>query len=233
MKKILLILIISSLLLNGCQKQANPNGHFKTIDNTLDIMTMAEYEDKLYLATNEGLYVMDSNNQISLVKLIKPLSIIHTLFVSSNKDLYVGGMNGLIIIKSNKTQTYFDDRENWLPDTRILCVYEDNNNNKDTIYIGTFSGLGILNPKTMSGNIMTEKDGLLSNNVNVITRTDDGSLWLASYNVRGGGITKIKDSKIKYYKDELATINITSLLKEKKQTLFCRWYVQLWRDDRI
>lgn len=215
MKKIILAMMI--IVLVACQKQTTYENKFDIINQTLDIMTMIEFDELLYLATNEGLYTMDKKGQISSVELIQSLSIIHTLFVGEDHNLYVGGMNGLLVIEPNKTQKYYDSKMEWLPDIRVLSVHGDD---KGTLYIGTFGGLGILNLETMTGTVMTEEDGLLVPMVNVITTTRDGSLWLASYNVRAGGITRIKEDNITYYKDNLASIHITSFLYEDDKLYF-------------
>ena len=209
-------LILTTIFVTSCSKN-NYSKAFETINSNLDILTMKEYNGLLYLGTNDGLYTMDKDEKIKKVDLIKPLSLIHAIYITKNNMLFIGGMNGLISIDSNNKQIYYNDSENWIPDIRILSIYEDNDEN---LYIGTFNGLGILNQKTKNSKVLTSKNGLLVSMVNLITKTNDNSLWLASYNTRSGGITRIKDNKFYKYTNELASINITCYLKEKNKIYF-------------
>ncbi len=212
MKQIGLLLIMVMMIV-GCSSPVSSDGLqvFEVVDQSLDVMKMIEYRDQLYLGTNEGLFIMEDNKVIKSVDLVEPLSIIHTLYVAEDNQLYIGGMNGLIVMNHEGDQIYYDEEEDWLPDTRVLYV---TGNEEGTLYIGTFSGVSILKLDSMSAEVFTEKDGLMVPMVNRIVPTQDGSLWLASYNVREGGMTRIKDGQVTYYKDELATTHITSVLYE-------------------
>lgn len=210
MKRIISLLTIL-LVMSACSTSQTEevSQSFDVIDTSLDVLVMTEFMDQLYIGTNEGLYVKDQADGISPVDLIKPLSLIHTLYVAKDGQLYIGGMNGLIVMTPDGQQAYYDDTASWLPDTRVLYVTGDDDG---TIYIGTFGGLGILDIKTMTGETLTEEDGLLVQMVNRIVLTEDGSIWLASYNVRNGGITRLKEGVMTYYQDELASIHITATL---------------------
>ncbi len=215
MKQIIYLMVL--LLLSGCTSETKIPQSFEVIDQSVDVMVMREFNEQLYLGTNEGLFIMNDDHQIQAVELIKSLSLIHTLYVAEDQRLYVGGMNGLISINESGKQTYYDASEEWLPDTRVLYVTGDESG---SLYIGTFGGLGILELSGMKGSVMTVEDGLLVAMVNRIVLPEDGSLWLASYNVRNGGITRVKNNQIIYYEDELASIHITSILQLENQLYF-------------
>lgn len=220
MKRWMIIILVVLVATSGCAGQEGSflEQRFVPLNDTLDIMMMTAYEDHLYLATNEGLYRMGQDKTIEEVALMKPLSLIHWLHVAKDGKLYVAGMNGLIVMDGPQDQSYYNVEASWLPDSRVLHVTEDE---EGTLYIGTFGGLGILDPETMSGRTMTVEEGLLVPMVNRTVVTDDGTLWLASYNVRGGGITRVdEEGKVYHYTEVLATPHITSTLLEDKRLYF-------------
>lgn len=189
----------------------NENGKYVKLDNipfNSGIETMAEdYQGNLWFTSSRQgvLKIVTSNFQD-----INELADLDEEVVNSTclhrGHLYIGTDKGLRILDSRYRQVSNDLTE-YLDETRIRCINEDNDGN---LWISTYTnGLGLIcvneNGEMTS---FTEKNGYVNNSTRCTVTGNDGSILAAT----NGGVVKIKNGKIEKTFGESSGISNTVIL---------------------
>lgn len=218
---ILLFLGLFSLFINYNKKGKIEDNIFKNEIRKIDVMVLENYNSNLYVGTTKGLFILkekENNFILEEVKLKIKLTFIRSVFKDSNDNLWVGGNEGLICILKDGREILYDKESGDLPDNRINSIMESSQGN---IWIGTWGGAAEIN-KNGSINIFKKEEGLLVDMVNQIIEDDTKGILFASYNVRSGGISYLKNNKFSYYTDKngLVNINTTAIIKLEDGSLY-------------
>ncbi|MDR1517797.1 MAG: response regulator [Dysgonamonadaceae bacterium] len=155
---------------------------FRAKTNIQSISRILVSEDKIWLGSNNGLYLMEEG---SSPQVIIPDKDIFSIFESSTKDIWIGSrMNGLYKIAPDGTTTVYT--ENNPPGTRIASdqireLVEDNSGN---IWFGTFKGLQKFNPHTQDFTLYARDNlsgGLTHSSVFSLCFDRQGTIWAGTY----------------------------------------------------
>ncbi|MFM7023020.1 MAG: two-component regulator propeller domain-containing protein [Flavobacteriales bacterium] len=150
-----------------------------------DILSIEEYHNELYIGTKKGgLAVFTGDGFSPRFGLNAKLSrSIKCLFADSKGQLWIGGDNGLAVLKNDKITTY--DVENGLPDKAINDITEINGE----IWIATNAGLVLVEEDGFK--TYTTKDGLPSDQILSLTKDKGDVLWIGT----GKGAAKMSDNQ--------------------------------------
>ncbi|RLD60672.1 MAG: hypothetical protein DRI95_15180 [Bacteroidetes bacterium] len=212
---------------SGLSKIKNKKGKvtlsksYKLIENRINRL-FVDGTNKLWIACNTGLYLMNDEN-------IKPFEIfisgknitnilVNDICEIKNGDLLIGTENmGLIILNPNTHEAvnykYLSNNKNSIINDRVRKVFEDD---KGNIWIGTRYGLSIYNLANKnfinySQNII-QQGSLSHNSVKDIYRDNSGGIWIATY---AGGLNYFHpgNNMFKHVKEEFGIANTLSYNK--------------------
>lgn len=107
------------------------------------------------------------------------------LFESSDQKLWMGGGGGLFYLEKG-AKTIKEADLSHLKSRNVFCILEDHHRQ---IWVGTDFGFGRLNSKT--GEVFTEKEGLVHNNVIGMLEDRNGFFWMST----GNGLSKFDPVK--------------------------------------
>ncbi|MCX6182934.1 MAG: SpoIIE family protein phosphatase [Bacteroidetes bacterium] len=154
-----------------------------------EVLAIEEYQGELYVGTKRGgLAVFKGDGFSQRFGLNAKLSRnIRCLFADSKGQLWIGGDNGLSILKNDKITTY--TAAEGLPDNTVNDITEI----AGEIWVATNSGLVLVQEdgfKTYS-----VKEGLPSNIILSLTKDQDDNLWIGT----AKGAAKLVDGKFVLY----------------------------------
>ncbi|WP_071843102.1 two-component regulator propeller domain-containing protein [Pontibacter korlensis] len=111
------------------------------------------------------------------------LSYISAIAEDANKNIWVGGNNGIAVLdkRTGKTMRYRSNPKDskTLASNNILYIHTDSRKNT---WIATSEGLHLYQPKDKSFRLFTQKDGLPHNIVLTILEDDEHNLWVSTPN---------------------------------------------------
>jgi signal transduction histidine kinase/ligand-binding sensor domain-containing protein/DNA-binding response OmpR family regulator len=138
--------------------------------------------DRLWIGTNNGLYVMDKNKSITC---IIPDIEIYALYESSKNEIWVSSRNnGLFQINSSGSITKFlhdASNPNTIAHNQVREIVEDN---RGSLWIGTFKGLNKYNPNTKQFTVYVKDNtpGSMSHSsVFSLYKDNQGTIWAGTY----------------------------------------------------
>ncbi len=102
--------------------------------------------------------------------------------------------------------------------------YEDREGN---LWIG--AGSGLYRAREAAIKVVTEMDGLSSNNVYSIYEDRNGGLWFGTW---GGGVTRIKDGCVTQYRETSNANFITTIYEDRDGSMWIGTTERLYRLDR-
>ena len=196
-----------------------PENVFTSSNGIWDIKK--EREDKFWLATDVGLFLLQKINTQWKIEPFKGqpaiTELVWKVFIDDNKNIWCGTFDGGVIlipnVERNKDLTYFRyksivNNENSLTDNNVTEFFLDS---KNRFWIGTLNGLNCLKESyqelNLSGNEKPElkfdrfiagklTDSTLNNNeINCIYENYDGKIWIST---TGGGINIYHPEKKKF-----------------------------------
>ena len=179
-----------------------------------NIQDITGYKNKIFIGTNDGLSVLDKNDNYKITNYTDkeglPSNKIRSLFVDSKGNLFIGTNNGLCVLDSNNKLidiTYIFDRMG-VSDRFIRAVFEDS---KGNYYIGCFleGGLIKINPNTKEykvyKNIEHDETSISSNCIRYINEDLNGNILVGtSY---GLNILDVEKDTFKSYTEKDGLIN--------------------------
>ncbi len=193
---------------------------FLAVDRELDIMSLGIHNGLLYAGTPDGLFMVKGNYpdfRLEPVPLKNKLTYIRAIG-SIRDQLWVGGLEGLVQVSPDGSEVLHTKASGALPDSRVNTIYPAPGGD---VWVGTWGGAVCFSENERLP-FVTEDTGLIKDMVNVILQDRTGAVWFASYNVRGGGISRLYDGTFTHYTAEngLVNINTTSALFTDENTLW-------------
>lgn len=171
----------------------------------------------LYVATSEGLvYKKDSifTNE-GLPGVLKNQYLVCLTIDDKNHLWVLTNENGVYEVYQNTIINHFTSSDGLLSNQNNYVKYQ-----KGKIYLGGTEGLNIIVDGEISS--ITAKDGLRGKTVIASQMSDNGWLWVGSYN----GFCRIKKDKAEYFSEQhpLSGRDITSLLEDSEGNLWVSTY---------
>lgn len=217
--KIIFFAVAYIFIMTGCStEEKGANIGFVPMAPSLDIMSLAVYENKIYAGTPDGVYILKDNEPVlEKMNFERPISYVRALFVDSKNRLWIGSSEGITLVDSEGIVKVYDDTD-LLPDKRVNTVYETKDGD---LWIGTWGGAVLLDPSLKVKETFTVDNGLLKNMVNVIYEDAYKGIFFASYNERGGGISYLNTGTFTYFDEkDLININTTALYAANEDELW-------------
>ena len=156
-------------------------------------------------------------NQINIPSIPNPV-MINALLMDRDSILFVAHDQGLSI-RDNKNHWETLTQDSGLPGKMTLALTKTKNGE---IWVGTNKGALKFSYHDRNNltivTILTSKEGLLHDFVNVILEDADSGIWFGNYAAPEGGLSRLKDGSWQYWttEDNLPHPNITSLMLDKK-----------------
>lgn len=205
---ITLFMIVTKLL--GQVEKERPKPGFTSLLEKEDIACLVEDEKMIYAGGANGLFTIDKEtletNEIGDYHYLRDLAL-------DERGLWLATDTGLVLIMEKTTRIY--TKADGLPDDRVLCIDPIEEGH---YWLGTWGGAVELvvdeENKGLIKNKYTSENGLLTDNVNVISQDHVGGLWFGSYVAPRGGVSVLKDGTWQYFTTEDALLhgNITSII---------------------
>ena len=174
--------------------------HLK-MNGSIEMFT-SDYQGNIWTCSStQGVMKIVANNFVNLTDEAKlPKKTVNTTCLH-NDLLYIGTETGLAIIDKNKQQIK-NELIDFIGDSRIRCITEDNDKN---IWIGTFTNNKGLICQAPDGKItsFTTKNGMTDNKIRVIKTAKDNSILCGT----NDGFSIIKNQKV------IKTIGKTDIIK--------------------
>lgn len=179
----------------------NESNDFVTYFPGKDMYYILIKEDWIYTAGADGVFLLSKEDFHA--KMI-PIKYSYALAVKENR-IIIGSDTG--IAEFEKDCRIRSELDNQLKDRHVRVIFTDK---EDKIWVGTFLGA-----VCEDGRILDQKNGLISDMVNFMLHTSDGSLWLGSYVAPQGGISVYKGGKTDTFPNP-AHRNITAMVELSK-----------------
>ena len=178
----------------GVQKLST--GKFVTVrmDTTVNSICEDNLRSLVWLGCDKGLFCYDPKKSVfvenKITEFCSNIRIRH-VGITENGSLLVcsyGGYGQILIDKDDKI-TFWNKEKGLSGDmVRIATFCSDGK-----LYVGTTSGLNIIDTETNKIKIMTRDDGLPNEYIMCIHETSDGSIWCGT---DGSGIFVLKDGAV-------------------------------------
>lgn len=160
------------------------------MNGSIEMLT-SDYQGNIWACSStQGVMKIVANNFVNITEEAKlPKKTVNTTCLH-NDLLYIGTESGLRIIDKNM-QTINNSLTEYVADSRIRCIVEDNNNN---IWVGTFTNDKGLVCQSPDGKItaFTTKEGIADNKIRALKLAKDNSLLCGT----NDGFSIIKNQKV-------------------------------------
>ena len=133
-----------------------------------------DYNNTTWIGTNKGLCTLEAG-KINRYNALQNQTI-NCIYATTQNGLWIGTNNGLYNITNGIVSLY--NTQNGLSDNAVNCISQKNSSKE--LYIGTKSGLTILNLSTQNCQNYHVFNGLLDEDVTTITCTQQGLMWIGS-----------------------------------------------------
>ncbi|MCF6776641.1 PQQ-binding-like beta-propeller repeat protein [Thiotrichales bacterium 19X7-9] len=168
--------------------------------NRIAIGRFADNQNKIYLATNQGLSISKPDGSFinKTTKDNLPSQSIRDVFLDNKGYIYLATSNGIAILDQNDNVIKVVKTTDGLISNNVNRIFVDSN---DNIYAGTDSGLSIYNSQTDTWISKTTDDGLSQNAIYAI-EVVDGVIYAGTSQYLSistdGGTTWYKDRGVGY-----------------------------------
>ena len=160
------------------------------MNGSIEMLT-SDYQGNIWAcASTQGVMKIVASNFVNITEEAKlPKKTVNTTCLH-NDLLYIGTESGLRIIDKNM-QAINNSLTEYVADSRIRCIVEDNNNN---IWVGTFTNDKGLVCQSPDGKItaFTTKEGIADNKIRALKVAKDNSLLCGT----NDGFSIIKNQKV-------------------------------------
>lgn len=224
-----LVLVIAMLIIGGTlaitaldlirnAEAQRPKAGFVSILANEDICTMGYNGTTLFVAGANGIFQINPETMTS--EELGDFSYVRCLYADES-GLWAGTDTGLYHLGGNQITRY--TTKDGLPDDRVLAIVALENNN---LCLGTWGG-AVEMAVTETGALSvltayTSQNGLLTDNVNVISQDRLGGLWFGSYVAPRGGVSvRLPNGEWQHFTTENGLLhgNITGILKRRDGTV--------------
>lgn len=227
--KIKILVIVFSVLVIGVTLTMTVSAVFRNLEGSRpkegfnilipdeDICTMAKDGSTLFAGGANGIFMV--NTETLETEEIGDFEYVRSLAMDST-GLWAGTDTGLVHITADQTVKF--TVADGLPDNRVLYVYPIGDGH---FWLGTWGGAVEIAvdeyDKISIKNLYTSKNGLLADNVNVISMDSKNGLWFGSYVAPRGGVSVLTEGQWEYFTtdDALLHANITSIINCQDQTV--------------
>ncbi|MEE0894243.1 MAG: adenylate/guanylate cyclase domain-containing protein [Treponema sp.] len=167
---------------------------FKTIplNTTVNAIANDKFREVVWIASDNGVYCYSGNKFVEnkITKECRNVRI-RDVSVTENGDLLVSSYDKLGVMKYDLNSNFVSwKKEDGLTGNKARVTFKAKNGD---IYIGTTTGLNIVDCKTGKITNITKEDGIANDYIMCITQTPDGRIWCGT---DGGGIFILKDRKV-------------------------------------
>jgi ligand-binding sensor domain-containing protein len=171
-----------------------------------------DFSGKTWIGTTKGLCTFE-NGHLKLYDALKNQAI-NCLYPTTQSGLWVGTNDGLFNINNGTLTLYTID--NGLADNYINCISQKTSTKE--LFIGTKNGLTILNIATQNCTNYHIMNGLLDEDVTVITTTPEGLVWIGSKS----GLVNFDGKTFSYFsiRQDNNTNHIRSLIIDYENNLW-------------
>lgn len=212
------------------QSQGETDQHFKLSGNFIRALQYDKKRESLWIGTDQhGLNRIDlksrkiqrfpyNNDPTAL-----PHAQIHSLYLDSDNNLWVGTSNGLSLWDdgSNTFRTiHATDSPNSLSDSQVYSIYQTD---QDHLWLGTGNGLNLFNINQFSVvKRLFERDGLVNSTIYNILPDNQGLYWISTAN----GLSHFDPTKVNFdnyypqYDAQSSGFSFHSWHKSKKILLY-------------
>ena len=160
------------------------------MNGSIEMLT-SDYQGNIWACSStQGVMKIVANNFVNITEESKlPKKTVNTTCLH-NDLLYIGTESGLRIIDKNM-QAINNSLTEYVADSRIRCIVEDNNNN---IWVGTFTNDKGLVCQSPDGKItvFTTKEGIADNKIRALKVAKDNSILCGT----NDGFSIIKNQKV-------------------------------------
>ncbi len=160
------------------------------MNGSIEMLT-SDYQGNIWACSStQGVMKIVANNFVNITEEAKlPKKTVNTTCLH-NDLLYIGTESGLRIIDKNM-QAINNSLTEYVADSRIRCIVEDNNNN---IWVGTFTNDKGLVCQSPDGKItaFTTKEGIADNKIRALKVAKDNSILCGT----NDGFSIIKNQKV-------------------------------------
>lgn len=160
------------------------------MNGSIEMLT-SDYQGNIWACSStQGVMKIVANNFVNITEEAKlPKKTVNTTCLH-NDLLYIGTESGLRIIDKNM-QAINNSLTEYVADSRIRCIVEDNNNN---IWVGTFTNDKGLVCQSPDGKItaFTTKEGIADNKIRALKIAKDNSILCGT----NDGFSIIKNQKV-------------------------------------
>lgn len=182
-----------------------------------DICTMTYDDEILWAGGATGLFRV--NTKTLVTEEVGNYTYVRSLAFDET-GLWVASDSGLFHFTGKQTDTYTS--KDGLPDTRVLCIYPLGGGR---FWLGTWGGAVEIAWSEDQGiqikNCYTSHNGLLVDNVYVISQDSQGGLWFGSYVAPAGGVSLLSDDQWQYFttQNSLLHANTTAIINRRDDTV--------------
>lgn len=179
------------------------SGLFTTTNGMNDqkATSVAWYDKKLYVGTNDGINILDGNRITSFpLNNELPSSGINCLLADSRNNLWIGSGGGYS--KYSGGRIYSMTQDDGLINNEVQCIIEDS---KMNVWLGTLGGLARITGDQLTD--FVEEDGLTYKKIYCLAEDPAGNIWIGTF---GGGIFRLDVSKDSVPISNIATNKILS-----------------------
>jgi ligand-binding sensor domain-containing protein len=178
---------------------------FSNTDTTLlvtlseTITSIAQFNNKFYLGTNNGLFTFDfATNSVDEVPLPPKRRLINriTHLNSTSNELWIGSKGGLLMLDTALRFNHFtadETQSKSLVSNNITALFSDNQGNK---WIGTIAGISKYAPSVRHFGLLNEfwfANKRFNNNVYHVYEDKAGTIWLGTLS---GGLVRLSNNRI-------------------------------------
>jgi len=169
----------------------------KKLEKANNVETIINYlynqKKHVIATTNNGIYYIDKKtfkitsfekmHNLEENNILRNKSL-HDLLIDKKGVYWIASSKGLLKFDGKKFKTYLHNKnnKNSIASNLVFSVLEDGNK----IWIGTNSGLSLLNTKTEKIKNFTTEDGLANNLITNFYKENDSILWITT----AGGLSK-------------------------------------------
>jgi len=166
----------------------NNNKEIASIDSLPKLRTMLKVGKDYWLGTQEGLYRLTEDRQVTQIQLAKFNKSFITSLIQHRDLIYIStyGQGIFAINPNNMDIESIHNKENFLSDDKVVSLIKDNQGN---LWAGTYNGINVINSDNRIVLKVGALDGICHRELNgeSVSKDAEGNLYFGTLN----GVVKI------------------------------------------